>query len=416
MSPKILILGSGGREHALCWHLKKTNIAVECAPGSDAIAELCPTWNFKDFEDLSQKIKDKKITEVIVGPEKYLAEGVSDFLIQKKIKVFGPTKTAALLETDKAFAKSFLFKHKIPTARSVTAETAKELTTEIKKFLPPYVIKASGLAAGKGVWIGSNQKDAIAFGSEMLKEHASLVLEEFLKGEELSYFVLIDGKHHKFFGAAQDHKRLLENDEGPNTGGMGAYSPVPLLNPQLQTKIEKKIIQPVLKGLEKDSIFYRGFLFVGIMVVADEPYVLEFNCRLGDPETQALLLRLKTPLTEILSQLESGSEKRVEFLPGVSLNVVIAAKGYPENPGKDFELVIDRVPKECFVFHSGTKRTQKNWLPNGGRLFSINTIQNSLIDCQNAIYPWIAELPFLKKVTYRKDIGVKAYRHLRALN
>jgi phosphoribosylamine--glycine ligase len=410
---KTLVLGSGGREHSICWHLKNSEVEVECAPGSDAISKICPVFDFKNFEELLSQIRERGIEEVIVGPEKYLAEGVADFLKDKSVSVFGPTQAAARLETDKAFSKNFLNENHIPTARSITVTSPDDIEVALKNFEPPFVIKASGLAAGKGVWIGTQPSEALRFAKSSLKTHSSIVIEEFLSGEELSYFVLIDGEQHSFLGVAQDHKRLLENDAGPNTGGMGAYSPVPLLNSALQEKIENKIIEPTLRGLRTKGLYYRGFLFVGVMVVKNEPYVLEFNCRLGDPETQALMIRLKTPLTEVISDLKSTRPKPVQFHPGVGLCVVVAAKGYPEEPKQGFSLSgIESPAPGAEVFHSGTKFYEQNWIASGGRLFSIACLKPSLLACQNLIFPWLENLNFQKDVSFRKDIGVKAYRHL----
>lgn len=412
----ILVLGSGGREHALCWHLKNAGHSVSCAPGSDAIAKLVPVFSFSDFEELSLKISEKNVSEVIVGPEKYLAEGVADTLQAKKIQVFGPTKSAARLESDKAWAKDFCVRHKIPTAQAAVVRSPAEARSEIKKFKAPYVIKASGLAAGKGVWIGDDPEAAIAFAETALQSHSSVVCEEFLAGEEVSYFVLIDGKNRLFLGAAQDHKRLLENDEGPNTGGMGAYTPLPQLTAQLQKAIEERVIEPTLKGLQKDGIFYRGFLFVGLMVADGNPYVLEYNCRMGDPETQALMMSLRSSLSDLIESLKNPGAKTLppaEHHEGISMNVVVASRGYPDDPMQGFVLSkIDDCPDECVVFHSGTKWSGKDWTASGGRLFSVNTRQKNLLDCQQKIYPWIESFSFLKNITYRKDVGVKAYRHL----
>ena len=420
--PRILVLGGGGREHALCWHLSKFS-RISCAPGSDGIAESFETWAFNDFAQLASQIKSKKIETVVVGPEKYLAEGVVDFLEKEGVFAFGPTQKAAALESDKAWAKDFCLRHSIPTARSATCCDIASFHREIKKFAPPFVIKASGLAAGKGVWIGENMNEAAKFAAAALSQHSSIVIEEFLRGEEVSFFAMVDGENYILLGGAQDHKRLLENDEGPNTGGMGAYSPVPILNKNLETKIVEKILKPSLAGLKSDKIDYRGFLFLGVMVVANEPYLLEYNCRMGDPETQALMLRLESPLTELIQKLRDSrnlkSQARLSNL--VSLNVVVAAKGYPDKPASGFSLAgIENVPEPLRIFHSGTRLDRSDlknphWVASGGRLFSVNVLQKTLVDCQQLIYPWIESQKFLKDVTYRRDIAVKAYRHLRGV-
>lgn len=411
--PRILVLGSGGREHALCWHLKNFQYEVFCAPGSDGIALEVPCMPFKDFSELLQIIQKLKIDLVVVGPEKYLAEGVADFLQNKGVNVFGPTKLAAQLESDKAWAKDFCIRHNIPQARVETLTRKDDFSDAISKFQPPYVLKASGLAAGKGVWIGSDLKEAQAFAQEALKAHPALVIEDFLPGEEVSYFAMVDGDHFLVLGGAQDHKRLLENDRGPNTGGMGAYSPVPILTQSLEQKIISKILRPTLQGLKTDKIYYRGFVFIGAMIVKDEPYLLEYNCRMGDPETQALLLRLQSSLVDLIDSLKRGEPMTAKLSSLVSLNVVVAAQGYPDNPKSGFTMLgLDAAPSSSKIFHSGTKKSKDGWTAVGGRLFSVNTAQNTLFDCQQSLYPWIESLPFLNDVTYRRDIAVKAYKHL----
>lgn len=407
-----MVLGSGGREHALVWQLSRSGVSVECAPGSDAISRLCPVWKFSDFNDLAAKVKAQKIEEVIVGPEKYLAEGITDELVPQGISVFGPSQIAAKLETDKAWAKDFLLRHQIPTARSKTARTPFEVQEALKSFRSPYVVKASGLAAGKGVWIGTETSEAIEFAKNALPSHKSVVIEEFLEGEEVSYFLMIDQDHHLFLGTAQDHKRLSENDTGPNTGGMGTYAPIPIMNAALEKKIEEKIVLKCLEGLRKDGIVYRGFLFIGLMIVNEEPYVLEFNCRLGDPETQSLMLLLQSPLYELIASLKKNP-LRARFDSGVAINVVLAAKGYPDSPLSGFEIPhLDLAPKDIVLFHSGTEWGGKNWVARGGRLIGVATKQDSLMQCQQVAYSYIESLPFLDKISYRKDIGMKAFKHL----
>ena len=410
---RVLVIGSGGREHALCWHLAQHEAAVFCAPGSDGIAQNFKTFSFQDYADLAEKIRAHRIEQVIIGPEKYLADGIADDLTLRGISVFGPTRAASLLEADKAWAKTFCLRHQIPMARTTVVRSKDELIAALENYETPYVIKASGLAAGKGVWIGDNKTLAIAFGEEALRGHSSIVVEEFLKGEELSFFVMAEGTKFLVLGSAQDHKRLLENDLGPNTGGMGAYSPVPVSTPDLEQKIIEKILKPTLRGLEKEKLFYRGFLFLGIMVKNHEPYLLEYNCRMGDPETQALLMRLETPLVSLISSL-SSQPLSPTLSPKVALNVVIAARGYPDSPEDGFDLgMLRQLPADCRLFHSGTRLGGDHWYAKGGRLFSINTAKDSLLECQQTVYPWIESLQCQDQITYRKDIAVRAYRHLR---
>ena len=409
---RVLVIGSGGREHALCWHLSQHEAKVYCAPGSDGIAQDFETFSFSDYAELAQKISSLKIDHVIVGPEKYLADGIADDLSSRGISVFGPTRAASLLEADKAWAKMFCLRHQIPTAKTAVVRSKDELVSALKTFEAPYVVKASGLAAGKGVWIGNNLPGAVAFGDDALKGHSSVVVEEFIKGEELSFFVMVEGTRFLILGSAQDHKRLLENDEGPNTGGMGAYSPVPISTPELEQKIIEKILKPTLQGLDKEKLFYRGFLFLGVMIRNHEPYLLEYNCRMGDPETQALLMRLETSLMSLIHSL-SGDPLTPQLSRKVSLNVVVAARGYPDRPEEGFDLSpLKELPSGSRLFHSGTSRKQGGWVAKGGRLFSINTAQSSLLKCQQVVYPWLEALPCQKQISYRKDIAVKAYRHL----
>jgi phosphoribosylamine--glycine ligase len=410
----VLVLGSGGREHALCWHLAQTGDRPQCAPGNDGIAEKFPCWSFSNTADLVQKIHEHKIEIVIVGPEKYLAEGIVDELEKAGISVFGPTQEAARLESDKSYAKDFAEAFGIPTARSQIVRDAHELKEAISKFSAPFVIKASGLAAGKGVWIGDSREEAIAFAQQALETHTSVVVEDFLVGEEISFFAMIDGDYFLILGGAQDHKRLLENNQGPNTGGMGAYSPVPILDAELQSKIVSRLLRPTLQGLKERNIRYRGFLFIGAMVVQGQPYLLEYNCRLGDPETQVLMLRLKTPLLELVKSLAAGKPMTPQMHAAVALNVVVAAKGYPDQPESGVDLSgIEKTPEDILVFHSGTEKVNGTWRSKGGRLFSVNTLKPDLFSAQQSIYPWIESLPFADQVLYRRDIAVHAYKHLR---
>lgn len=415
----VLVIGGGGREHALCWHLKAHGHRVSAAPGSDAIRELAETFSFRDFPQLISEIQSRQIDQVIIGPEKYLAEGIADSLEAAHIPVFGPTQQAAQLESDKAWAKKFCARHGVPTARSeiLVPSQSTQISATLKKFRAPFVVKASGLAQGKGVWIGSDPEEAIRFGESALKNHHSIVIEEFLPGEEVSFFILIDGAHSLFLGAAQDHKRLLENDEGPNTGGMGAYSPIPLVTEDLKSRIEAEVVAPIMKGLSAEGIHYRGFLFLGLMISGNQPYLLEFNCRMGDPETQALMLKLDEDLLELLSRLHTGHTADARQKPGVALNVVLAATGYPDHPKSGFELSgLESPPPHVMIFHAGTERARENgWRAKGGRLISVATLAPSLYDAQMRIYPFIETFGFLSNMTYRRDIGVKAYRHLRGV-
>jgi len=412
---KVLVLGSGGREHALVWHLLKHGHQVEAAPGSDAISSLCKVWSFDNFEQLKQRCIENHLEFIIVGPEKYLCEGLTDFLANTGIQIIGPMKSSARLESNKSWAKSFCERYGIPTARSLRVKSLDEIESALKQFRTPYVIKASGLAAGKGVLITNSLQEAREFGDLCLKSHDSIVIEDYIQGEEVSCFYLVRDKAYCFIGAAQDHKRLSDNDVGPNTGGMGAYSPPPFFSDQLLERVEKQIVQPTIKGLEAEGLDYQGFLFLGLMISGSDISLLEYNCRLGDPETQSILMKLDSDLVTMYRQLapEFGNQTFATFKPGVAMNVVIAAKGYPEAPLKGFRLPdIQNDSKELKFFHSGTTRTSHGYEANGGRLFSVACLEESLLDCQNRIYNLIESFKFLDNVSFRRDIGTRAYKYL----
>ncbi len=417
---RVLVLGSGGREHALVKHFLTYGHQVFCSPGSDGIALDAPCFKFEDFQELARIVSEKQIELVVVGPENYLAAGVADDLEKKGIFVFGPTKTVAQLETDKAFAKDFLIENSIPTAQSRTITKADQLELALSKFQAPYVVKASGLAQGKGVWIGHSLPEAAQVGTEFLKTHSSLVIEEFLGGLELSAFYLVDGNHSIYLGSAQDHKRLLDSDQGPNTGGMGAISPSPLESEALRKKIEDQILKPTLAGLKKRNLSYRGFMFLGLMLCgkSHEPYMLEYNCRMGDPETQCLLQRLDEDLLAAIVNLKaSGGPRALRMKDGLSLTVVVASKGYPENPQTGFELGSLKCPTDLSLIHSGTSRIDSKWIAKGGRLFSVNSLQSNYELAKEKVYRWLlndSDLP-KDKVHFRKDIGGSAHEFSQSL-
>lgn len=406
---KYLVLGSGGREHALVWHIKKSLFQVEAAPGSDAISELCETWSFKNFEDLKQKCIERQISHIIVGPEAYLADGISDFFKDSDIEIFGPSKRAALLESDKSFSKDFCKRHHIPTAESISLTEASTIEETLKRFAAPYVVKASGLAAGKGVLVTSNFNEAADFARKMLQSHPSVLLERYLQGEEVSVFFAVRDQSYCFLGAAQDHKRLLDGDLGPNTGGMGAFSPPDFYSSQMHQKTLQQILAPTLEGLKNDHTSYTGFLFLGLMVCADQIYLLEYNCRMGDPETQSLMMRLETPLPEIIEGLKSRPQVIAKFSEQYAMNTVIASKAYPDSPKKGLPLgKLPVCPDDIQIFHAGTKLKDQMWQTNGGRLFSVTTKANTISECREKIYQYIEKLDCKDSVIYRKDIGHRA--------
>lgn len=408
--PKVLVLGSGGREHVLVWHLLQFDLQVHCAPGSDAISEIAPCWSFTKLDELLQKVQSEEYEEIIVGPEKYLEQGVADHLSSYGFKVFGPKRISAQLETSKSFAKAFCERHKIPTAEYLEIKNPEEIDSVFKKASAPYVIKASGLAAGKGVWIGTNEEQAKEKTRKFLLEHSSVLVEEFLSGRELSCFYLIENEKLIFLGAACDHKRLLAGDKGPNTGGMGAYSPPEFWSDELQQKIERDILLPTLEGLRKDHLPYRGFLFLGLMVLENgEVRLLEYNCRLGDPETQALMARLDNSLFSMIQSLNTSTLIEPEYRSAYSMDVVLASPEYPEISSQQIPLSLDQVRHsyDCLVFHAGTKKKNNSWYAVGGRILAVTATGASLSECRQKVYKWIEDRNFEKKLQFRTDIGVR---------
>jgi phosphoribosylamine--glycine ligase len=407
---KILVLGSGGREHALVWHLLRFGHRVECSPGNDGISEIAPTWPFEDYEDLLAKIKSQSFDLVLIGPETYLADGLVDLLEKNGIFTWGPNQCAAQLETDKSYSKDFCLEMGVPTAKASVVQEMKDFDSALDQFSNPYVIKASGLAAGKGVWIGNDKNEARSFADKALSGHPSVLIEEFLSGRELSCFYLIHNDRFSFLGAACDYKRLLDHDLGPNTGGMGAYSPPTFWSSGLQKRIEEQILLPTLNGFAKRNMAYRGFLFLGLMLAPDDRvYLIEYNCRLGDPETQAILPRLTSSLASRLFELrEKNPSPHSNFLaPQVSLAVVGSSKEYPSPTKSPVELSeLLSLPKQHLLFHAGTKKEGSIFWGTGGRLFCISLLDNTLESCRHQIYSWLQEKTLDSKIHFRKDIGL----------
>lgn len=406
---KILVLGTGGREYALVRHLQDQAL-IEAAPGSDMIAELCPCWNFETFDELLEQIKSRAIDSVVVGPEAYLEKGISDFLAKHSVECWGPKKDTAQLETSKSFSKTFCEEFGIPTARAIKLKKPEEIDSALSQFKSPYVVKASGLAGGKGVLVTNDRAAARSFCIEQLQKHTEVLLEEYLEGEELSAFYLVRGGKSIggksiFLGAAQDHKRLLDEDEGPNTGGMGAFTPVNFLTKELKTRIDNEVLKPTLDGLKARGLDYQGFLFIGLMISKEQkPYVIEYNCRLGDPETQVILPRMKTNLAELLENFEAKSA--VEFFEQSFLNVVISATGYPEKPKKGFEIELPPFDKDrIHIVFSGLQKQNDRLVASGGRLLSVISKGHDLNDCRVAAYSFCKKIEPKNFIHFRKDIG-----------
>ena len=411
------LIGSGGREHALCKKIHESKLVkkIFCFPGNSGTSQLATNVevDILNFKKILKLIKIYKIDLVIVGPEEPLVKGIVDFLKKNKVKVFGPNKYSAKLEGSKAFMKMVCTKNKIPTAKFKICKNKHQ----VKKFLDicklPIVVKADGLAAGKGVSICKTIKQVNKTTSEIFKgkfkSSKKLILEEFLVGEEASYFVIVDNNNFKFFGTAQDHKRVYENEKGPNTGGMGAYSPAPIITKSLEEKIISKIINPTLKALKRKKKPYNGFLYVGLMIKNNEPYLIEYNIRMGDPECQVILPRLKTDIVKIFKySIQNKLRKiRIKWKKQKSMTIVLCTKGYPGLYKKN--LIIKNMnkikfSKKNFIYHAGSKYINNELNSNGGRVLNVTSTGNNFLKIRKNIILNIKKLNW-KKGFYRKDIG-----------
>jgi phosphoribosylamine--glycine ligase len=416
---KVGIIGSGGREHAICHSLNKSDKIKEiyCFPGNAGTAKIAKNIkiDIENFNALKKFILSQKIDLVIIGPEKPLVDGIVDFLQKNKIKVFGPNQMAAQLEGSKIFTKNICKKYKIPTAKFgifTDKESAFDFT---KNSNYPLVIKADGLASGKGVYICKNKNDARDGINEIFEGKfglaKNLLIEEFLIGEEMSYFIISDGRTIKNFGTAQDHKRVLEGDLGKNTGGMGAYSPSRLINNELEQKILNKIILPTIKGLVDLGTTYVGFLYVGLMIVDNEPYLIEYNVRMGDPECQTILPMLNSDLLDIFMSCCNRNlhETQINWHDKKSLCVVLCSKGYPDEFEKNIPITnIDKINlnNDEYCYHAGTKLIKNEVYAVGGRVLSFVSLSDNFKECRNKIFQTISLLKW-NKGFFRKDIGHK---------
>jgi len=419
---KVGVIGSGGRENAICHNLKKSTKInkIFCFPGNAGTASIAENIDFdlSDFENFKNFILNNQIELVIVGPEKPLVEGIVDYLEKFNIKVFGPNKIASQLEGSKIFTKKLCEKLNIPTAKFGIFTNK----IEAKKFLEnsnfPNVIKADNLASGKGVYICNNFEESNVAIDEIFNgkfgKANNLLIEEFLEGEEMSYFVISDGKTIKNFGTAQDHKRVLEGDKGKNTGGMGAYSPSRLISDELENKIIQKIIRPTLKGLEEINTSFKGFLYAGLMIVNNEPYLIEYNVRMGDPECQTILPKLKTDLVDILLACCDGKldEVDIQWLNKKSLCVVLCSKGYPDSFLKNIEienLEQIEISDTNYLFHAGTIKKNNKIYAVGGRVLNFVSVSDNFSDSKKNIIDNIERLNWPGGF-YRKDIGYKVIK------
>ena len=416
---KVGIIGSGGREHAICAALKKSSKInkIFCFPGNAGTTLIAENVDLdtNDFQKLSEFIIENKIDIVIVGPEKPLVNGITDFLNKKIIKVFGPSMKASQLEGSKIFTKKMCEKYNIPTAKFGIFKNNNEAQKFLENCEYPIVVKADGLAAGKGVYICNNKNESFSAIKEIFEGKFgvadSVLIEEFLKGEEMSFFIISDGKNYKVFGTAQDHKRVFEGDKGKNTGGMGAYSPSRLESEELNKKILTKIIEPTLKGLQEINTTFQGFLYAGLMIINNEPYLIEYNVRMGDPECQTILPKLKTDLSDIVLACceEKLSEVNIEWLNKKSLCIVVCSKGYPDKFDKNIEIKnIENIKlnSDEFLFHAGTLKKNNKIYAVGGRVFNLVCISNDFSQARNNIISNLKKLNW-QGGFYREDIGYK---------
>ncbi|MDC0009636.1 phosphoribosylamine--glycine ligase [Candidatus Pelagibacter sp.] len=416
---KVGIIGSGGREHALCLSIKKSPKVdkIYCFPGNAGTSDIAENVeiDFSDFNKIKEFSIKNKISLLIVGPEKPLVDGIVDFFSDTEINIFGPDKISSQLEGSKIFTKKICKKYNIPTAKFGIFENTNDAISFLDKTQFPLVVKADGLASGKGVYICENKDDANLAIKEVFDGKFGLakniLIEEFLVGEEMSYFIISDGKEIKSFETAQDHKRVLEGDKGPNTGGMGAYSPSRLLNQSLEEKILNKIIKPTVKALEEMGSNYKGFLYAGLMIVKDEPYLIEYNVRMGDPECQTILPKLKTDLFEIIDACcnEKLKNINIEWHDKKSLCIVLCSKGYPDKYNN--KILIEnaenlKLGENDYFFHAGTKKINNKVYSNGGRVINFVSLSSNFKNSRDKAINLIKNLNW-KDGFYRKDIGHK---------
>jgi phosphoribosylamine--glycine ligase len=418
----VLVLGSGGREHAICWKLAQSSQlrSLYIAPGNAGTAMLGTNLDIDimNFKAVKKQVLNNNIDIVVVGPEAPLVEGIQDYFTADSdlggVTVIGPTAEAAQLEGSKDFAKKFMHRHNIPTAKykTFTKKNAADANTYLDSLKAPYVLKCDGLAAGKGVIITESLKEAKKTASDILLDNtfgeagAKIVIEEFLKGIEVSMFVITDGVAFKILPEAKDYKRVGEGDTGPNTGGMGAVSPVPFVNREFMEKVKNQIIIPTVKGLKADGIHYQGFIFFGLIKVAGDPYVIEYNCRLGDPEAEVIIPRIKSDLLHFFDGIASGtlSECDLQIDEKSAATVMLTSGGYPEKYSKGMTIHgLDEV-KGSIVFHSGTKPSKNGIITSGGRVAAVTSYGTDIENALEKSYASVDKINFTKKY-FRSDIG-----------
>ena len=415
---KVGIIGSGGREHAICNAIKDSaNIKeIFCFPGNAGTDKIAKNIiiDIKNFEKIKDYILENKIDIIIVGPEEPLVNGIVDYLEKFNIKVFGPNKISSQLEGSKIFTKKLCEKYNIPTAKFGIFNSINDASKFLDNCKFPIVVKADGLAAGKGVYICENLKESKNAVNEIFEGKFGIaekvLIEEFLKGEEMSYFIISDGKNFKKFGTAQDHKRVLEGDKGKNTGGMGAYSPSRLISDELEEKILNKIIKPTLKGINDLGSNYKGFLYAGLMIVKNEPYLIEYNVRMGDPECQTILPKLKNDFLSLINDCVEGKLDQInlEWYNFKSVCIVLCSKGYPDEYKKGMKINLDKIQleKKEFIFHAGTKVIENEIISNGGRVLNFVVMADEFKLAREKILKILNKLNWSEGF-YRKDIGYK---------
>ena len=422
----VLVIGGGGREHALAWKLSRsprvTQVLVAPGNGGTARGSIGPSARIRNVEitdvaALAEFAAARDVALTVVGPEAPLAAGIVDVFRARGLRIFGPTQAAAQLESSKDFAKRFMKRHGIPTAEYETFSDATAAHDYVARRGAPIVVKADGLAAGKGVVVAQTLAEAHAAIDAMLVDNrmgdagARVVIEDFLEGEEASFIVMSDGQHVLALASSQDHKRLRDGDEGPNTGGMGAYSPAPIVTPTIHARVLREIVLPTVQGMAADGIEYTGFLYAGLMIDArGNPRTLEFNCRMGDPETQPIMLRLKSDLVDLLEHAIDGTldEVEAEWDRRTALGVVLAAAGYPEEPRRGDPLIaLPADSEDCVVFHAGTQVIDGQLATSGGRVLTVTALGDSVRAAQRRAYDAVAQVRFAGQ-QYRTDIGHRA--------
>jgi len=422
---KVLVVGNGGREHALVWKLAQSSLVRELfiARGNAGAWKLAKRVDISptDVRALADFAQREGIDFTVVGPEAPLVEGITDEFEKRGLKIFGPSREAARLEGSKAFAKSFMKKYDIPTASYEVFTDFHEARKYVEEKGAPIVIKADGLAAGKGAVVCRTTEEAVQTLDRFLnqkvfgKSSEKVVIEEYLEGEEASYIVMLNGEKYVPLPTSQDHKRLLDGDRGPNTGGMGAYSPTPVIDEETERRIKEEIVERVVRGLREEGIYFRGFLYVGLMITREGPKVLEFNVRLGDPEAQPLLMRIKNDFLQTLLDFYEGKEVRIEEDARWALDVVLASRGYPEKPEKGKIIHglehLERM-EEVVVFHAGTDEREGFTVTAGGRVLNVCAYGSSLKEAKERAYEAIRYVCF-EGMQYRKDIGDKAFKYLK---